>query len=69
MVRLADRVTRVELDHINIPHGGDGNPSPGGYELAPGVRVVPLTVVDDAVNAPVTGAALTAVVDDFSQNP
>ena len=65
MVRLADRVTRVELDHINIPHGGDGNPSPGGYELAPGVRVVPLTVVDDAVNAPVTGAALTAVVDDF----
>ena len=69
MVRLADRVTRVELDHINIPHGGDGNPSPGGYELAPGVRVVPLTVVDDAVNAPVTGAALTAVVDDCSQNP
>ena len=69
MVRLADRMTRVELDHVTVPHGGGGNLSPGGYELAPGVKIVPLTLVDDAENLPVAGAAITAVVDDFSQNP
>lgn len=69
MVRLADRVTRIELGDARVPQPGEGGLSPGGYELAPGVRIVPLTLADAAADLPVDGAALTAVVDDFPRKP
>lgn len=69
MVRLADRVTRIELGDARIPQPGESGLSPGGYELAPGVKIVPLTLADTTANLPVDGAALTAVVDDFPRKP
>lgn len=64
LVRLADRITKVELDHVHGVSSGVSSMSPGGYEFAPGVTVAPLTI--SRVPMPVEGAALTAFVEPYN---
>lgn len=65
IIRLADRVTQVELDHVHGATGtGVGALTPGGYSPAPGVTVAPITIADDGAETP-AGAAVTARIADY----
>lgn len=66
MVRLADRVTQVELDHAHGMAGtGGGLLSPQGVRLPDGGLVAPITFLD-AGQDPVPGAALSVSTEDYT---
>lgn len=70
ITRLADRVTKVELDHARGVEGGGGSATenvmpPEGIELSPGVRLSAITIVESGREAP-EEAAVKAFVSDFA---
>ena len=66
VLRLSNRVTTIELAHVDGDgSGGGGNISPGGYETAEGAKIVPLTIIKEGEKT-VDGAAMTMVVASYS---
>ncbi len=70
ITRLADRVTKVELDHARGVEGGGSSATenvmpPEGIELSPGVRLSAITIVESGREAP-EEAAVKALVSDFA---
>ena len=70
ITRLADRVTKVELDHARGVEGGgaaitENAMPPEGIELSPGVKLSAITIVKSGHEAP-DDAAVKAIVSDFT---
>lgn len=69
ITRLADRVTKVELDHARGVEGGSSTTEnaipPEGIELSPGVKLSAITIVKSGHEAP-DDAAVKAIVSDFT---
>lgn len=64
LIRLANRVTAVELEHAEHGSTGSAGLPPAGQPLPGGGNVAPLTLLPEGAE-PVAGAALTAVFSEY----